>query len=294
VGARRGAASSQSARPRDDNQRDPAPGAPLAHPLESGQPRPRPARAAAAARRASAADPALPTPHHPLHATSQVTDNSGAKVAQCINQAGRAWTIGDVITVSVKRAQPRSKVAAGQVGGVWAGLVCGRLASTRPRGGAPRHAARPSRLLTPSSPSSPGPQGRHHGDRERDPPRGRHHPALCAQRVRPPQRQARPPGHPRARLCHARAARARACQGAVPRGARAVKGGERTKSVFCSAAFPPSMPPQPRLTRDTLTLAVFGVLAAGTAAALVLTSQAKKAATAAARAGAPPVPPGFE
>jgi ribosomal protein L14 len=47
----------------------------------------------------------------------QVTDNSGAKVAQCINQSGRSWGIGDVITVSIKKAQPRSKVAAGQVRG---------------------------------------------------------------------------------------------------------------------------------------------------------------------------------
>lgn len=45
----------------------------------------------------------------------QVTDNSGAKVAQCINQSGKSWGIGDVITVSIKKAQPRSKVAAGQV-----------------------------------------------------------------------------------------------------------------------------------------------------------------------------------
>ena len=34
----------------------------------------------------------------------------------------------------------------------------------------------------------------------------------------------------------------------------------------------------PRMSRDTLGLAVFGVLAAGTAAALALASQAKKAA----------------
>ena len=45
----------------------------------------------------------------------QVTDNSGAKVAQCINQSGKSWGIGDVITVSIKKAQPRSKVSAGQV-----------------------------------------------------------------------------------------------------------------------------------------------------------------------------------
>ena len=45
----------------------------------------------------------------------QVTDNSGAKVAQCINQSGKSWGIGDAITVSIKKAQPRSKVSAGQV-----------------------------------------------------------------------------------------------------------------------------------------------------------------------------------
>ena len=44
-----------------------------------------------------------------------VSDNSGAKIAQCINQSGKSWGIGDVITVSIKKAQPRSKVAAGQV-----------------------------------------------------------------------------------------------------------------------------------------------------------------------------------
>lgn len=47
--------------------------------------------------------------------SQQVTDNSGAKVVQCINQTGKVWRVGDIITVSVKRAQPRSKVAAGQV-----------------------------------------------------------------------------------------------------------------------------------------------------------------------------------
>lgn len=57
-----------------------------------------------------------------------VSDNSGAKVAQCINQSGKSWGIGDIITVAIKRAQPRSKVAAGTVslfgvgcGGWWGG-----------------------------------------------------------------------------------------------------------------------------------------------------------------------------
>jgi large subunit ribosomal protein L14 len=44
-----------------------------------------------------------------------VADNSGAKVAQCINQSGKSWGIGDIITVAIKRSQPRSKVAAGTV-----------------------------------------------------------------------------------------------------------------------------------------------------------------------------------
>ena len=52
------------------------------------------------------------------------------------------------------------------------------------------------------------------------------------------------------------------------------------------------MPP-PRITRDTLSLAVLCVLAVGTGATLVLTSQAKKAVAAA----GPPrakMPPGLE
>ena len=40
-------------------------------------------------------------------ATPQVTDNSGAKTAQCINQSGRSWGIGDIITVAVKSAAVR-------------------------------------------------------------------------------------------------------------------------------------------------------------------------------------------
>ena len=51
------------------------------------------------------------------------------------------------------------------------------------------------------------------------------------------------------------------------------------------------MPP-PRLTRDTLSLAVLCVLAAGTGAALLLTSQAKKAAAVGAP-GRPKLPPGL-
>ena len=45
----------------------------------------------------------------------QVTDNSGAKLAQVINQSGKSWGIGNIITVAIKRSQPRSKIAAGTV-----------------------------------------------------------------------------------------------------------------------------------------------------------------------------------
>ena len=38
---------------------------------------------------------------------AQVTDNSGAKTAQCINQSGRSWGIGDIITVAIKSAAVR-------------------------------------------------------------------------------------------------------------------------------------------------------------------------------------------
>ena len=62
--------------------------------------------------------------------------------------------------------------------------------------------------------------------------------------------------------------------------------------LFFFHLFPsPSMPP-PRLTRDTLSLAVLCVLAAGTGAALLLTSQAKKAAAVGAP-GRPKLPPGL-
>ena len=44
-----------------------------------------------------------------------MTDNSGAKLAQVINQSGKSWSIGDIITVAIKRSQPRSKIAAGTV-----------------------------------------------------------------------------------------------------------------------------------------------------------------------------------
>lgn len=37
----------------------------------------------------------------------QVSDNSGAKTAQCINQSGRSWGIGDIITVAIKSAAVR-------------------------------------------------------------------------------------------------------------------------------------------------------------------------------------------
>lgn len=44
----------------------------------------------------------------------QVTDNSGAKLVQCIQGSGTSWTIGDIITVAVKTARG-GKVAAGSV-----------------------------------------------------------------------------------------------------------------------------------------------------------------------------------
>ena len=46
--------------------------------------------------------------------TLQVTDNSGARLVQCINQSGTTWGVGDVITVAVKKAI-KGKVAAGTV-----------------------------------------------------------------------------------------------------------------------------------------------------------------------------------
>jgi hypothetical protein len=35
----------------------------------------------------------------------QVSDNSGAKVVQCIQKSGTQWTLGDIITVAVKKAR---------------------------------------------------------------------------------------------------------------------------------------------------------------------------------------------
>lgn len=35
----------------------------------------------------------------------QVSDNSGAKVVQCIQKSGTQWTIGDIVTVAVKKAR---------------------------------------------------------------------------------------------------------------------------------------------------------------------------------------------
>lgn len=36
---------------------------------------------------------------------AQVSDNSGAKIVQCIQKSGTQWTIGDIITVAVKKAR---------------------------------------------------------------------------------------------------------------------------------------------------------------------------------------------
>ena len=46
--------------------------------------------------------------------TLQVSDNSGARIVQCIEQSGRSWGVGDTITVAVKKAI-KGKVAAGTV-----------------------------------------------------------------------------------------------------------------------------------------------------------------------------------
>lgn len=46
--------------------------------------------------------------------TLQVSDNSGAKIVQCIKPSGKSYSIGDVITVAVKTAG-KGKVAAGSV-----------------------------------------------------------------------------------------------------------------------------------------------------------------------------------
>ena len=34
-----------------------------------------------------------------------MSDNSGAKLVQCIQKSGTQWTIGDIITVAVKKAR---------------------------------------------------------------------------------------------------------------------------------------------------------------------------------------------
>lgn len=34
---------------------------------------------------------------------------------ECINQTGRLWSVGDTITVTVKKAAPHGKVGAGQI-----------------------------------------------------------------------------------------------------------------------------------------------------------------------------------
>lgn len=44
----------------------------------------------------------------------EVSDNSGAREVQCIQPSGKFYTIGDIITVAVKRAV-KGKVAAGSV-----------------------------------------------------------------------------------------------------------------------------------------------------------------------------------
>jgi large subunit ribosomal protein L14 len=44
----------------------------------------------------------------------EVSDNSGAKIVQCIQKSGTQWTIGDIITVAVKKARG-GKVTAGSV-----------------------------------------------------------------------------------------------------------------------------------------------------------------------------------
>ncbi|KAK9804236.1 hypothetical protein WJX72_002728 [[Myrmecia] bisecta] len=47
-------------------------------------------------------------------AVLHVSDNSGARTVQCIQPSGRAWGVGDVITVAVQKAI-KGKVTAGQV-----------------------------------------------------------------------------------------------------------------------------------------------------------------------------------
>jgi len=45
----------------------------------------------------------------------KITDNSGAKLVQCINLKGKSASIGDIITVSVKTARSAGKVSKGQI-----------------------------------------------------------------------------------------------------------------------------------------------------------------------------------
>ena len=45
----------------------------------------------------------------------KITDNSGARLVQCINLVGNYAGIGDVITVSVKETRSGSKIAKGQI-----------------------------------------------------------------------------------------------------------------------------------------------------------------------------------
>ena len=42
-----------------------------------------------------------------------VSDNSGAREVQCINQSGQSFGVGDTITVAVKKSS-KGKVTAGQ------------------------------------------------------------------------------------------------------------------------------------------------------------------------------------
>ena len=212
----------------------------------------------------SAQQAAPPFPPPP----SQVTCNSGAKVVQCINQTGRVWSIGDVITVSVKRAQPRSKVAAGQVrAGIGGGCcvpavppVCVLAKHTHARMRAwmwgkrgARGDARPTKKHRPHPPPptpspfptpppfTPGPQSRHHGNRQRAATPRRVRPALRPQRVRAAEREAAADRDARAGVCDARTASARVDEGAVVDGPRAVRkkscSSEGSVRLFLSVFF---------------------------------------------------------
>jgi large subunit ribosomal protein L14 len=54
-----------------------------------------------------------------LNTVVPVSDNSGAKIVKCIKVLGstgkKVAAVGDVIAVSIRKAEPRSKVAAGEV-----------------------------------------------------------------------------------------------------------------------------------------------------------------------------------